>query len=194
MSMPQQRGTETSRLANVIEVIQLGRKTGVLTVERETDSFPEIGEITFAGGQITQARCNRGMQGQSALLWLKSWEACRFTFVPSQEIARTTQPLPAVHHNGLKQKQRETQPHPVPSAPLHAPSLNADLLAVPQRTQLLDHALHRIEQAHLSRAHRQIFLLVGGQRNVAELLRLTGRGQDEVLKLLRDLAYIDVIR
>ena len=191
--MPQQRGTETSQLANVIEVIQLGRKTGVLTVERGADSFAESGEITFVGGQITQARCNRSMQGQQALLWLKSWGACRFLFVAEHDSAHITQPLPAL---ATEYKKRDTQPQRVPSAPLPAPipSLNTDLLAVPQRIQHLEQALQRIEQAHLSRIHRQLFLLIDGQRNVTELLRLTRRRQDEGLKLVRDLVYIGVIQ
>ncbi len=193
MSMPQQRGTETSQLANVIEVIQLGRKTGILTVERGVDSFFESGQITFVNGQITQARCNRIMQSQQALLWLKSWSACRFLFVAEQDTAQTTQPLPAIQQIPRK---RDTQPQRVPSASLQTPtpSLNADLLAVPQPMQHLEQALQRIEQAHLSRTHRQLFLLIDGQRNAIELLRLTGRRQDEGLKILRDLAYIGVIR
>ena len=63
---PSQRGTETSQLANVIEVIGLGRKTGVLTVERGTGSSLETGEITFDNGHIIGARSTRGIQGQQA--------------------------------------------------------------------------------------------------------------------------------
>ncbi len=197
--MPQQRGTETSQLANVIEVIQLGRKTGVLTVERDTDSSPEVGEITFDNGHITQARSNRGIQGQQALLWLRSWGTCRFTFIAEQETTRTTQPLPAVLQQGFVQKKRDTQPQRVPSEALQPPipsvgRTDAELLVVPQRTQQLEKALQLITQAHLSRTHRQLFLLIDGQRNAAELLRLIGRRQDEGLPLLRDLTYIGVIR
>ncbi len=191
--MPQQRGTETSQLANVIEVIQLGRKTGVLTVERDTDSSLEMGELTFDNGHITQARSNRGIQGQQALLWLRSWKACRFTFLATQETTRTTQPLPAVSQDEFAQKKRETQPQPVPSEALQSinPSVETD---VPQRTQSLENALQLITQAHLTRTHRQLFLLVDGQRNTTELARLIGRTQNEVISLLRDLASINSIR
>ena len=42
-----QRGTSTNRLADVIQVVQLTHKTGLLTIERgETDSTLEEGEIT----------------------------------------------------------------------------------------------------------------------------------------------------
>ncbi len=197
--MPQQRGTETSQLANVIEVIQLGRKTGVLTVERGTGSSLEMGEITFVNGHITQARSNREIQGQQALLWLTSWGACRFTFISAQETMRTTQPLPAVSLHEFAQKKRDTQPQRVPSETLQLPipsirRTDTELLAVPQRTQQLENALQLIAQAHRSRTHRQLFLLIDGQRNAAELLRLIGRRQGEGLPLLRELTYIGVIR
>ena len=41
--MPQQPTTLTDRLANVIQVIQLGRKTGTLTVERSNGNSLEQG-------------------------------------------------------------------------------------------------------------------------------------------------------
>lgn len=197
--MPQQRGTETSQLANVIEVIQLGRKTGVLTVERDADSSLEMGEITFDSGHFIQARTNRGPQGQQAFIWLRSWGTCRFTFVSAQETTRITQPLPAVSQHGFAQKKRDTQPQRVPPETLKLPILSVEkddteLIAVPQSIQQLENALQLITQAGLSRTHRQLFLLIDGHRNVTELLRLIGRKQDEGLPLLRDLAYIGVIR
>ena len=196
--MPLQHGTETNQLANVIEVIGLGRKTGVLTVERGTGSSLETGEITFNTGHVTQARTNRGIQGQQALLWLRSWSACRFSFTVFQETVPTTQPLPAVSQHEFAQKKLNTQSQRVPSGALQAstPSIKADteLLAVPQRIQSLENALQLIAQAQLSRTHRQLFLLIDGQRNAAELLRLIGRKQDEGISLLRDLTHINVIR
>lgn len=197
--MPQQRGTETSQLANVIEVIQLGRKTGVLTVERGTDVSLEMGEITFDYGHFVQARTNRGLQGQQAFIWLRSWSTCRFTFVSAQEATRTTQPLPTVSRHEFAQKKRDTQPQRVPPETLQLPTLSIKktdtaLLVVPQRIQQLENALQLIAQAHLSRTHRQLFLLIDGQRNATELFRLIGRKSDEGLILLRDLTYIGVIR
>ncbi len=194
--MPPQRGTETNQLANVIEVIQLGRKTGTLTVERGADLSLEIGELTFDNGHITQARSNRGIQGQQALFWLKSWKSCRFTFLEGKTVI--TQSLPSVSQDELLHKKSETSPHRVPSeAPSHTiPSIgyDAELLAVPQRLLTPETALQRITQAKLSRAHRQLLLLIDEQRNVAELSRLIGRRQDEVISLLRDLAYIGITR
>ncbi len=56
-----------------------------------------------------------------------------------------------------------------------------------------DEALVWIERSGLSRAHRQLFLLIDGHRTKAELIRLTGRGEGEVYVLLRDLEVAGVI-
>ncbi len=201
--MPPQRGTQTDQLANVIEVIQLGRKTGILTVERSTDSSFETGEITFMNGQVTQAHGERGLHGQQALLWFKGWGQCRFLFTHTQMLEKDTQPLIAIRHQMMieqPQKQMTQDSGKQHVVPLHKqmspsqPSGHSILDVIPRRVQQGEQALQHIEHAGLSRVHRQLFLLVDGQRSMAELLRLTGRKQDEVFKLLRDLAYIGVIR
>lgn len=79
--MSQQPKTETDRLANVIQVLQLGQKTGRLIVERDDGLHFEQGIITFVNGQVVQASVNQ-QQGPDALNWLRSWGACRFTFSP----------------------------------------------------------------------------------------------------------------
>ena len=58
----------------------------------------------------------------------------------------------------------------------------------------LEEALHRVEQLGLSRQHRRLLLLVDGQRNVAEIVRLIGPTQYEVQKLLADLEQAEIIR
>ncbi len=77
-----QRGTSTNRLADVIQVVQLTHKTGLLTIERgEIDNTLEEGEITFVNGQITDAHSGEH-SGIAAVNWLRTWGACRFTFLP----------------------------------------------------------------------------------------------------------------
>ncbi|MBE3558111.1 MAG: DUF4388 domain-containing protein, partial [Ktedonobacteraceae bacterium] len=70
--MSDRRGTATDQILNVIQVIQLGKKSGLLTVEREEGAILEQGEIAFVHGQIAQARCGQ-LSGQQALNKISSW-------------------------------------------------------------------------------------------------------------------------
>ncbi len=79
--MSQQPKTETDRLANVIQVLQLGQKTGRLIVERSNGPQLEQGIVTLVNGQVVQASFNQ-LQGPEAFNQLKNWGACRFSFVP----------------------------------------------------------------------------------------------------------------
>ncbi|HEX7733551.1 MAG TPA: DUF4388 domain-containing protein [Ktedonobacteraceae bacterium] len=92
--MSQQPKTETDRLANVIQVLQLGQKTGRLIVERENGPQFEQGIITFVNGQVVQAGLNQ-IQGPDAFNQLKSWGTCRFAFTPEQR-ASSTGRIPAL--------------------------------------------------------------------------------------------------
>jgi hypothetical protein len=76
--MPQQPATSTDRLENVIQVIQLGRKTGELTVERESGTRLEQGVVPF----VTLASAYQ-LRGLAAFQWLNTWGSCRFTFTLS---------------------------------------------------------------------------------------------------------------
>jgi YD repeat-containing protein len=84
--MPQQRDTATDRLLNVIQVIQLGRKSGLLSVERGEGIQFEEGMIMFVNGQATQASVGQ-RTGLEAFNWLSTWNACLFSFIPSSTTA-----------------------------------------------------------------------------------------------------------
>src|SRR5258708_8754450 len=92
--MSQQPKTETDRLANVIQVLQLGQKTGRLVVERSEGPQFEQGIITFVNGQVIQASANQ-QQGPNVLDWLRGWGAGRFTFTSEQRLG-TTGRMPAL--------------------------------------------------------------------------------------------------
>jgi len=46
----------------------------------------------------------------------------------------------------------------------------------------------------LTRVHRQLFLLIDGQRTVPDLIRLSARGTEEVRRLLVDLERAGMIQ
>lgn len=201
--MPQQPATSTDRLANVIEVIQLGRKTGILTAERNAGTILEQGMITFVKGQVTQASAGQ-YTGFPAFSVLKTWGACRFSFTPV-DASRTTQPLTTITGEAPTLRGFSTDPTLRARAPAnHGPitpggpgmdgaSSNPAEGGLPYPALPYDEALVWIERSGLSRAHRQLFLLIDGQRTKAELVRLTGRGEGEVYALLRDLEAVGVI-
>ncbi|HEX3643007.1 MAG TPA: DUF4388 domain-containing protein [Ktedonobacteraceae bacterium] len=76
------QGTSTHQIMNIIQIIQLEKKSGQLTMERGEKATTEQGEITFVNGQITQAQCGQ-KSGQQALYWIHSWGSCRFLFTPT---------------------------------------------------------------------------------------------------------------
>lgn len=195
--MLQPRGTTTDRLAHVIQVLQLGRKTGILSVERGEGSIREEGTIIFMQGQITQAYAGQ-RSGPAALAWLNSWGACRFTFV-TEQTEQTTGPLTPLPRTGSLQTPHTTYGR-VQASTERGPteqSLSRDtgaLPSLPYRTRSIDEALYILDQAKYSRVHRRLLLLIDGQRTPAELERLLVRTQYETQQLLRDLIVLGLIR
>jgi hypothetical protein len=219
--MSQQPKTETDRLANVIQVLQLGQKTGRLIVERNEGLHFEQGIITFVNGQVVQASVNQ-QQGPDALNWLRSWGACRFAFTPEPRTGATgrmsslapqasawertaprasgTSPLPS--------------PGPAPAARPGYPSQSSynlqgkttrelggsgslvptAWLATPYRTRHIEEGMRLIEHMGLSRIHRRLFLLIDGGRTVKELIRLMAHEPEDVQRLLQDLERAGVIQ
>jgi hypothetical protein len=202
--MSQRRGTTTNRLSNVMQVIQLGRKTGILTAERGEGATLEAGEITFVRGQVTHAHCGP-LYGQLALNLLNSWEACRFLFVyyGAESVTGSLPALPPP--KGTPEYGTNTYPQPgsssLPGEDLARGHVTRQLQPAhngaysrPYRITQPAEALRLMEQARASRLHRHIFLLIDGQRTIAELVRLIGRRQDEIQQLLYDLENIGIIR
>ena len=185
-AMPQP-ATSTDRLANVIQVIQLGRKTGTLTVEREGSNGLEQGIVFFVNGQVARARAQH-LEGTAAFQWLNTWSACRFSFVLSTSPA-TTVKLPAVPPDALPDHERNGT---IASAHGNNQWVRPEA-RIPFQHRPLEEALRAIEQAHLSRAHRRLYLLIDGHRSPVELARLMGRNQHETDTLLYDLERAGVI-
>lgn len=113
--MAKPRVTATDRLANVIEVVELGQRTGLLAVERGSGSVLEEGELYFIFGRVIYASL-AGLRGREALAALSRWGPCRFAF--DREA-----PRPAPNISGMT---------PVPdSRPAGWPSSRPDMSRVP---------------------------------------------------------------
>jgi hypothetical protein len=205
-----QQETATDRLVTIIKSIQLGRLSGVLTARRGEGVIEEEGTIAFVNGQVTQANVGR-RSGSGALNWLSTWGRCRFSFDLSDTSPITPPSLPS-SPGAIGDQHRENGSYPRIQAPISdkqsgsligggqdgqaagQPNLSARVAIIPFTTRPLSEALRWIEQSRLSRIHKHVFLLVDGHRSVKELVRLSGKNQDEVHGLLRDLVRIGVIR
>src|SRR5579872_1149972 len=203
--MPQQE-TATDHLVSVIQSIQMAQGNGVLTVRRGEGGTLEEGSVVFVNGQVKHTTAGR-RSGANALNWLSTWGQCRYSFASTD--VRQTQPLntvPSANENNSRPTTSDLQT-PIPSAPAdrqseplpsisgsgwerRPPSLPSPVSIIFYPTQSLGVALNSIALNRLSRSHRQLFLLIDGQRSAQELARLAGKNEQDLQTLLRDLERI----
>lgn len=196
--MQPQRTAMTDCLADVIHIIHMGEKSGVLTVERGEGSTLEEGFIRFVGGRVVEAKVNQ-QSGMTAFTYLNGWQVCRFSFIAqiSQDTLlspQSTQPLPA-YRTPASAAPALNPLYSDPVTPVSRngesyayPAVNGPRFAAPVRLPPGEDALHYPENtARLPRLHRRLLLLINGQRNIGELARLMSRNVDETQPLLDDL-------
>jgi hypothetical protein len=209
--MSQQQETATDRLVKVIQAVQIGRRTGVLTARRGEGVTLEEGTVSFVNGQVMEASAGR-RSGSEALNWLSAWSHCRYTFTPStasesaspaagtfdiaeQETIDTTPLVKTSSQPSLLGRQTSPLlPVDEDAAGLGPPDSVTHSSIVPYRTRQIDAGLRIMESVGLSRSHRHLFLLIDGHRSMTELIRLMGRGQQEINALLQDLEMTAIIR
>ncbi|WP_376796817.1 DUF4388 domain-containing protein [Thermogemmatispora sp.] len=206
--MSEQEGV-TDHLVTIIQLIQLARGSGTLTVWRGTGDLFEEGTITFVKGQVTQASAGR-RKDHAALNWLSTWGRCRFSFNPAV-LDETTKQLLAWLVAGVRQpgdlatsassqgppavSTRGTQPGAgVGGQGRDTRPSDASYYAIPCPVLPFQQALLLIEQYRLSRAHRQLFLLIDGRRRVLDLAQLMGKEPRVVSQLLSELEQHGIIQ
>lgn len=178
------RGTPTDSLSDVIQSLQLIHKSGLLTVERDgPGNSSELGRITFRDGQIVAADVGQ-LKGLEAFRKLSAWHTCHFIFEPGLPPSAPPTLPPQAGQNSLVPEQRYS-----------SASLNAapQMSIVPYRFQTAQNIVPDFQRFGLSRIHRQLFLLVDGNRSSQELARLIGRSPQEILALLADLEHTGFI-
>ncbi|PWT78693.1 MAG: hypothetical protein C5B60_00760 [Chloroflexi bacterium] len=109
--MAKPRVTATDRLSNVIEVVQMGRRTGLLSVERGAGSILEVGEIYFVSGSPIYASLS-ALLGREALAALGQWGPCRFAF--DTDVTMPPANIPAFNPS---QRSRPSDPGSLPGEP-----------------------------------------------------------------------------
>ena len=203
--MQPQRTAITDCLADVVHIIQMGEKSGVLTVERGENRTFEEGFIRFIGGRIVEAGTNQ-QSGMTAFTYLNSWQVCRFSFVAQipDDVPlplQSTQPLPANRALANTVPTANTR-FSYPKAPVEQDDrlyayreVPGARFTIPLRLQAGEEVLQRPENtASLSRIHRRLLMLVNGQRSISELARLISRSIEETQPLLDDLERFDFIQ
>lgn len=194
--MTQRRLIATNQLSTVITALQLGRKTGVLTVERGEGGTLEEGTITFVNGQVVQAAIG-SYAGRDAATKLFSWQTCRFAFDPlSPENTAMSGYLAPPSQTDTRIVTRNTQ-GPFYGSQQADPTVPDDMyrrpsLAIYQGS--MDEVLRTLDRQGLSRIHRRLFLLIDGRRSIKDLAVLIGRTPDETAALLADLRQAGLIR
>lgn len=89
--------------------------------------------------------------------------------------------------------QNGNQPRPQVPQP-SVPQLSAPQPQAPHRLWQGQDALTFLDRARASRLHRHVFLLLDGQRTIADLVRITGHSFEEVSRLLNDLERMGIIK
>jgi hypothetical protein len=119
--MTKPRVTTADRLSNIIEVVELGRRSGLLSAERGSSQTIEQGEVYFAQGRAVYAAVE-GLRGREALVVLAGWGQCRFAFEPNTQPPppNISAPPPASVRSATNPNQGSgffPQPPPARSAP-----------------------------------------------------------------------------
>jgi len=187
MDMSEPRVTATNQFSTVVDALQLGKKTGILTVERGEGGTFEEGILAFTNGDVVNATLG-SYQGRDAATKLFSWQACRFSFVSMslQQIAAYQEKLwgPAKSAGaGIVGKDKHL-PAKVDLTPLEVDSLSRSPFSA---GDALDTVLASLDRQGFTRAHRRLFLLIDGKRSIEELAMLVGHPPDEIVVLLADL-------
>lgn len=197
--MTQRRLTTTNQLSMVIDALQLGKKTGVLNVERGEGAIFEEGTITIVNGQVVKATIGR-YKGKDAATKLFSWQACRFSFDPlppenvgagqGMSLVPTTQTGAAVVDKRLQEAFYGNQQTNLATQG----SLSRRPIPTAYSPESLHNILLLLDRQGFSRTHRRLFLLIDGRRSVEELAALIRRMPDETLALLANLEQAGFIR
>jgi len=204
--MQPQRGTITEHLADIIDILRIGNKSGTLIVERGESTTLEEGLIIFAAGQAVEAKVNQ-QSGSAAFGYLNTWQRCRFSFVNHTVAGNSSPqltPSPPNKQSGSTNTTTTTgakYPPPTMStnnAPTYTTGpqhgLSNTKPAQPQRLPRGDEAVQHPERIQLPRIHRRLLLLIDGRRDVNELARLITRDIGEVQRLLNDLVRTGLIQ
>jgi hypothetical protein len=193
------------RLANTIQKLQSQRETGQLVVKHGKGSMAEEGVIIFNNGRVTEARLG-SRRGSEVFNRMSRWENCAWTFVRPMDTPPASYPYASSNSDPRLPTVTPNMPLSIPVDPLVQQTGPTEKIVrvehsdippasseAPHPTCQYQTGLQVIDQMGLSRTHRRLFLLIDGRRSIPDLIRLMGKGKDEVDRLLQDLEQIAII-
>lgn len=206
--MTQHGGITTDRLYFIIQTIQLGQKTGMLRAARHENNVIEEGSIAFYQGQVLEARVGQ-QTGRQAFNILNNWGACQYTFETGTAEIKSllirlppqtsfTQSLPKITlDKSVSPPRKQQMPAQDDQWTAEQQMLSSHILsptAIPYLVMPLNIALTIANELNFSRTHRQVLILINGQRTVADILRLTGRSSQYISSMLLELERAGALR
>ncbi|GCE10984.1 DUF4388 domain-containing protein [Tengunoibacter tsumagoiensis] len=106
--------------------------------------------------------------------------------------SRASSPQHPEYHP-VKQAQYIAVPNPRASKPQPDRMTPLSGIPTPIRNERLGDVVSQLDQAGLTRAHRQLYLLINGERNLLDLSAISKRSPEEVQRLLNDLVHTGFI-
>lgn len=205
--MTKGRENAAESMKDVLALIRSRHQSGVLSVERFENGVFEEGEIHFQSGRPVQGFVGT-LTGDVALNHLLSWRRVYFAFTPT---STTTASSSAKDTSPVSNSPLPSFP-PVRFAPQHlgpsTPSVTEPLRGdtdrrLPSQKRITGPLARQNDVAtliprkismykdvmslSLTRLQRSVYLLIDGQRTVADLARFTGKGIPEVVQIIVDL-------
>lgn len=179
---------EAENLNVVLSSLCRQPQSGLLEVECLQDGRKEKGELYILAGQPVYARAGK-LTGQEALNYLLLWRSVFFSF-------DTDAPRPPA--NLSSRAAASVVPAPgtffPPTSPHATLVARNQEIAAPQK--FIPHKIGPVQQVlSLPLAHRQrlIYLLIDGQRTIADISRCSGKSLPEVEEILRELQFQGII-
>jgi hypothetical protein len=105
----------TSRLSNILNMVVLGRQSGILRVVRGQGTTREVGQIQFVDGKAVSALLGQ-VTGVNALSVLQNWGECVYSF-DEYPLPETTDPDSMSYQAGSPPYEY-SQPSPDPASSL----------------------------------------------------------------------------
>src|SRR5450759_4427918 len=212
--MTKGRDKVAESLGDILQMISTRKRSGLLSVERYDAGRFEEGELYFQKGRPVYARCGM-LSAQESLPKLLTWRNVYYTFVadvppPASSVLpttgpfqQTTRPLPPPRAaqkppvTGPQQPMRHTQPPasmpgPVTNPPVRTTDYNVHrtISSFSGFEGLVPRSLtneQNVLSLPLTRTQRAIFLLIDGERTIADLARCTSKSVQEVGQILEEL-------